>query len=102
MYGGFLGAPAILALHYFFLSRLQEIELLAEPIKMLLRKYQVENSDEKMKSFTRGKTLDQAAMHAFVLSLGLPQEAQDTLRYYFHRPSLARSLPSGPMISIRE
>ena len=54
-------------------------EVLAEPIQMLLRKYQVENSYEKLKAFTRGKTINQTAMHAFVLSLGLPNEAQDTL-----------------------
>ena len=54
-------------------------EVLAEPIQMLLRKYQVENSYEKLKAFTRGKSINQAAMHAFVLSLGLPKEAQETL-----------------------
>jgi len=54
-------------------------EVLAEPIQTVMRRYGIEQPYEKLKELTRGKSVDQAAMQAFVEKLDIPQEAKDTL-----------------------
>lgn len=54
-------------------------EVLAEPIQMVMRKYNVENAYEKLKEFSRGKKVDQTSVAEFVKGLGLPQEEIDRL-----------------------
>ncbi len=54
-------------------------EVLAEPVQTVMRRYGIEQPYEKLKELTRGKSVDQAAMQAFVEKLDIPQEAKDTL-----------------------
>lgn len=54
-------------------------EVLAEPIQTVMRRYGIEQPYEKLKELTRGKSVDQAAMQAFVEKLDIPQDAKDTL-----------------------
>jgi len=54
-------------------------EVLAEPIQTVMRRYGIEQPYEKLKELTRGKSVDQQAMRAFVQKLDIPQEAKDRL-----------------------
>lgn len=54
-------------------------EVLAEPIQTVMRRYGIEQPYEKLKELTRGKSVDQAAMQAFVDKLDIPKDAKDTL-----------------------
>lgn len=54
-------------------------EVLAEPIQTVMRRYGIEKPYEKLKEFTRGKAITQAAMVDFIASLDLPQNAKDDL-----------------------
>jgi adenylosuccinate lyase len=54
-------------------------EVLAEPIQTVMRRYGIEQPYEKLKELTRGKSVDQQAMRAFVEKLDIPQEAKDRL-----------------------
>ena len=54
-------------------------EVLAEPIQTVMRRYGVENPYEKLKSLTRGKTIDAKILVDFISSLDIPQEAKDEL-----------------------
>lgn len=54
-------------------------EVLAEPIQTVMRRYGVENPYEKLKSLTRGKTIDAKILADFISSLDIPQEAKDEL-----------------------
>ncbi|MCC7299832.1 MAG: adenylosuccinate lyase [Verrucomicrobia bacterium] len=49
-------------------------EVLAEPIQTVMRKAGIEKPYEKLKELTRGKTIDQAAIHDFIKSLELDGE----------------------------
>ncbi len=49
-------------------------EVLAEPIQTIMRKAGIENPYEKLKELTRGKTIDQAAIHDFVKGLELAED----------------------------
>ncbi|WP_114417762.1 adenylosuccinate lyase [Marinospirillum perlucidum] len=55
-------------------------EVLAEPIQTVMRRYGIEKPYEKLKELTRGKTIDQAAMTAFIDTLALPEEAKDEMK----------------------
>jgi adenylosuccinate lyase len=55
-------------------------EVLAEPIQTVMRRYGVPNAYEKLKELTRGKTLRQPELIAFVDSLPIPAEARERLR----------------------
>ncbi|NKC13348.1 MAG: adenylosuccinate lyase [Gammaproteobacteria bacterium] len=55
-------------------------EILAEPIQTVMRRYGVAEPYEKMKALTRGQAIDQAALHAFIDTLSLPQPAKETLK----------------------
>jgi len=48
-------------------------EVLAEPIQTVMRKAGIEKPYEKLKELTRGKKIDQAAIHDFVKSLELAE-----------------------------
>ena len=52
-------------------------EVLAEPIQTVMRRYGVENPYEKLKSLTRGKTIDAKILADFISSLEIPQEAKE-------------------------
>jgi adenylosuccinate lyase len=54
-------------------------EVLAEPIQTVMRRYGIEQPYEKLKELTRGKSVDQQAMQAFVEKLDIPQQAKDRL-----------------------
>lgn len=54
-------------------------EVLAEPVQTVMRRYGIEQPYEKLKELTRGKSVNQAAMQAFVKKLDIPQEAKDIL-----------------------
>jgi len=53
--------------------------LLAEPIQTVMRKHGVPNAYEKLKALTRGKTVDEKAIHKFIQSLPIPREDKQRL-----------------------
>ncbi len=53
--------------------------LLAEPIQTVMRKHGVPNAYEKLKELTRGKSIDQKSVQAFVETLKIPKEDKDAL-----------------------
>ena len=55
-------------------------EVLAEPIQTVMRRYGIEKPYEKLKAFTRGKTINKAATHEFIDSLELPAQAKNQLK----------------------
>ncbi|RBO83372.1 adenylosuccinate lyase [Marinomonas aquiplantarum] len=55
-------------------------EVLAEPIQTVMRRYGIESPYEKLKELTRGRTIDQATIEAFVDTLTLPEQAKDELK----------------------
>lgn len=56
------------------------LELLAEPIQTIMRKYGIENSYEQLKAISRGKTITQKILHSFIDSLEIPQKEKETLK----------------------
>ena len=54
-------------------------EVLAEPIQTVMRRYGIEKPYEKLKALTRGNTIDQATIEAFVKSLDMPDQAKAEL-----------------------
>ncbi len=57
----------------------QNLELLAEPIQTVMRRYGVENAYEQLKTLTRGQRLDAATLKAFIAGLALPEDARSAL-----------------------
>jgi adenylosuccinate lyase len=57
----------------------QNWAILAEPIQTVMRRYAVENPYEKLKMLTRGKTINQADIKAFIETLEIPQQAKQQL-----------------------
>ncbi|WP_394178371.1 adenylosuccinate lyase [Marinomonas posidonica] len=55
-------------------------EVLAEPIQTVMRRYGIESPYEKLKELTRGRTIDQATIEAFVDTLALPEQAKSELK----------------------
>jgi len=55
-------------------------EVLAEPIQTVMRRYGIESPYEKLKELTRGRTIDQATIEAFVDTLALPEQAKNELK----------------------
>ena len=55
-------------------------EVLAEPIQTVMRRYGIESPYEKLKELTRGRTIDQATIEAFVDTLAMPEEAKAQLK----------------------
>ncbi len=54
-------------------------EILAEPIQMVARKYQISNSYEYLKKFTRGKKVNKDIIHKIIESLNIPKCEKDYL-----------------------
>jgi adenylosuccinate lyase len=54
-------------------------EVLAEPIQMVMRLYDVPSPYEKLKELTRGRRVDAAGMRAFVQTLEIPEDAKTRL-----------------------
>tara|TARA_B100001778_G_scaffold259326_1_gene219644 strand:+ start:217 stop:1584 length:1368 start_codon:yes stop_codon:yes gene_type:complete len=54
-------------------------ELLAEPIQMIARKYNISNSYELLKNKTRGQSVTKKMMHELILSLKIPESEKDKL-----------------------
>lgn len=55
-------------------------EVLAEPIQTVMRRYGIEKPYEKLKALTRGNTIDQATINAFVETLDMPDQAKKDLQ----------------------
>ena len=54
-------------------------EVLAEPVQTILRKYQVPDAYEQLKSLTRGKRLTQTDFQKFVTGLNIPEDEKQRL-----------------------
>lgn len=54
--------------------------LLAEPIQTVMRKHGVPKAYEKLKELTRGKSIDQASVQAFIETLDLPAADKKRLK----------------------
>jgi adenylosuccinate lyase len=54
-------------------------EVLAEAVQTVMRRYGVPEPYEKLKSLTRGKTIDAESLRGFIQSLDIPQHAKDQL-----------------------
>ena len=57
----------------------QNLELLAEPIQTVMRRYGIENAYEQLKTLTRGQRLDAATLKIFIEGLPLPEQARRDL-----------------------
>ena len=55
------------------------LQILAEPIQTVMRKYKIEGAYEKLKEFSRGKALDRDKIEGFIRSLDLPDHEKDNL-----------------------
>ncbi|MBX3709392.1 MAG: adenylosuccinate lyase [Gammaproteobacteria bacterium] len=54
-------------------------EILAEAVQTIMRRFKIEQPYEKLKSFTRGKQIDQASLQQFIFDLSLPEEVKKQL-----------------------
>ena len=54
-------------------------EILAEPIQMVARKYQISNSYELLKKYTRGKKVDKMIIEKIIKSLDIPVSEKNRL-----------------------
>lgn len=57
----------------------QHWEVLAEAIQTVMRRYNIANPYEKLKTLTRGQKINKKTLHEFVEKLNLPQEAKRQL-----------------------
>lgn len=55
-------------------------EVLAEPIQTIMRKFGIEEPYEKLKTLTRGTSLDQQSIESIIEGLDLPEEAKVQIR----------------------
>jgi len=55
-------------------------ELLAEPIQTVMRRYGLQAPYEQLKALTRGRRVDQAALHAFIDAQDLPEKEKQRLK----------------------
>ena len=58
----------------------QSWEVLAEPVQTIMRKHGIEEPYEKLKSLTRGKSLNAQSIESMLQSLDLPPEVNDAIR----------------------
>ena len=76
----------------------QAWEVLGEAVQTVMRRYGIERPYERLKEFTRGRSIDPAAMEAFIASLPIPQGDKERLlnttpaTYVGLAPSLARRI----------
>ncbi len=54
-------------------------EVLAEPVQTVMRRYGIENPYEQLKELTRGKGISKQAMHDFIRTLAIPDDARTRL-----------------------
>mgnify|MGYP000630677000 CR=1 FL=1 len=54
-------------------------EVLAEAIQTVMRAHGIADAYEQLKTFTRGETINQASLHAFINQLSIPEEAKQSL-----------------------
>lgn len=54
-------------------------EILAEAIQTVMRRYQVPNAYEQVKTLTRGRSIDKDTLHTFIHTLPIPKEAKQAL-----------------------
>lgn len=54
-------------------------EVLAEPIQTVMRRYGIPEPYEKLKTLTRGQTINQQTLQAFIHTLELPDDAKQAL-----------------------
>ncbi len=57
----------------------QAWEVLAEPVQTVMRRFGVPEPYEKLKELTRGRAITRAALHDFIRSLAIPEEAKQSL-----------------------
>lgn len=57
----------------------QHWEVIAEAIQTVMRRYQLKNPYERLKDFTRGKTINRDILHAFIQTLELPLDVKNQL-----------------------
>jgi len=55
-------------------------EVLGEALQTVMRRYGIEKPYEKLKALTRGRAVDQAALHAFIDDLDIPAEVKKELQ----------------------
>lgn len=65
-------------------SRMQQdlddnLQVLAEPIQTVMRKYKIDGAYERLKELSRGQTLDSSRIEAFIRALDLPDHEKDNL-----------------------
>lgn len=59
-----------------------DLQVLAEPIQTVMRRYDIPEPYEKLKAFTRGQKVTQESMQSFVEGLeGLPKDAKEALKH---------------------
>ena len=54
-------------------------EILAEPIQMVARKYQISNSYELLKKFTRGRKVNKTIIEKIIANLDIPDNEKNRL-----------------------
>ena len=54
-------------------------EILAEPIQMIARKYNIPNSYELLKDASRGKKITKTELHNIISKLNIPEHEKDKL-----------------------
>jgi adenylosuccinate lyase len=54
-------------------------EVLGEAVQTVMRAHGIPDAYDRLKAFTRGRPVDEAAMHEFIGSLALPPEEKDRL-----------------------
>ena len=57
----------------------RNLQILAEPIQTVMRKYKIEGAYEKLKEFSRGEVLDRDKLDSFIRSLDLPDHEKNRL-----------------------
>ena len=55
------------------------LEVLAEPVQTVMRRYGIEQPYEKLKEMTRGRKIDSDMLAAFIENLAIPEEAKQSL-----------------------
>jgi adenylosuccinate lyase len=74
-------------------------EVLGEAVQTVMRAHGIPDAYERLKDFTRGRPVDEAAMREFIGSLPLPPEEKERLlqlepkTYLGLAPALARRSP---------
>lgn len=58
----------------------QSWEVLAEPIQTVMRRYNIDQPYEKLKALTRGRSINQETLAAFIDKLDLPEAVKEELK----------------------